>query len=243
MDGYEVNTYGDAWVAIYDDPSIPYPKSSDIVEFLCDLSPNGPSVELGVGTGRGAVPLARDGRRVVGIDSSDAMLTAARVKMGDDPSLELIQADTVDEKFALAFAVGFSFLQLGSAARQRASLDSISRHLTPNGVVVIDSFTPDVSRFRRGQDFIVSRMSSERVICYATIHASEQQRLTSQAIEFVNGGVRLFPNEIRYVTPSELIEMAKDAGLRTVGIWSGWKRQPLRESAGPWVAAFRSPAD
>lgn len=123
----------------------------------------GPVLELAVGSGRLAVPLARAGYRVTGVDLDPAMLDRARVawerarrqggsgRSGSSGrgTLEFVEADLVtldlSERFGLAFIAFNSLFQVGPADRQRAAIASLARHLRPGGVAVVDVELPDAA--------------------------------------------------------------------------------------------------
>lgn len=109
----------------------------------------GPVLEIGCGTGRVLMPLARAGIRVTGVDIAPAMLARARAKLAAAGLLDrvrLIEADaqtfTVDDRFRLAFIALNTFMHMTTADMQRRTLDRIKAHLHPSGLLALDLFNP-----------------------------------------------------------------------------------------------------
>ena len=241
MFGYDLKTYGEAWAEIYDDPILGWPDPAPAVAFLERMARPGPMVELGVGTGRIAIPLAEHGHTVIGIDSSPRMVEKLRQKPGGD-NVKVVLGDfaevDTERDAGLIFAVGQSFLQLGSQEDQLRCLMNVATHLAPGGRFVLEALTPDLRRFRTQQDVMVSKMSVDRVLMVASIHDPVQQTISSQVFDWTAKEVRRFPNRIRYVWPSELDVMARVANMHLVGRWANWEFVRYNGGQGAWVAAY-----
>ncbi len=216
MDGYGDSSYGDGFADVYDDW---YHDVSDVpatVAALERLADGGPVLELGVGTGRLAVPLAARGVPVVGIDTSTAMLEQlAR----NDPtgSVTAIRGDMVDDlpdgPFALVFVAYNTVFNLPDAPRQAACFRAVADRLLPGGRFVVEAFVPEDPP-PSGDHVGVRSLSVDRVVLTISVHDPVTQRASGQFVEFTErGGVRLRPWSIRYSTPAELDEMASAAGL------------------------------
>jgi SAM-dependent methyltransferase len=240
MHGYDIQTYGDAWAEIYDGMPI-WPDPTSAVDFLAGQAGDGPVLELGIGTGRIAIPLAERGFEVHGIDSSPAMLAklagkdaaaGIRVTKGDFADVD------VDGVYGLVYSVGCSFLQLGTAEAQLRCLKQVRNHLGSDGTFVVEALNPDLGRFRTHQDVMVSHLSVDEVVLFVSIHDPVGQTVSSQRIVLRDGGYRLYPNRIRYVWPTELDMMAEAAGLRLIGRWANWDRVRFTGRVGAWVAAY-----
>ena len=140
----------DDWADIYDSV---FSYVVNDIPFYVDEAKNadGPVLELGCGTGRVAIPMALSGARVIGIDSSAAMLERAREKANetDASNLTLVQADIRDfeleEKFSLVVIPFRGFLSLLSVEDELRTLSNIKRHLEPGGKVLMDIFVPDLN--------------------------------------------------------------------------------------------------
>lgn len=157
MKDYEANAYGDSWADIYDAwaaERFPEDVTDAAVSVLIDLDSNGKALKLGIGTGRVALPLARRGLDVHGIDASEAMLTKLRGKPGSD-AITVTLADfadfDVDGRYGLIFVVFNTFFALTAQEQQLNCLRCVARHLDDQGVCVIEAFVPDPTRFDSGQ--------------------------------------------------------------------------------------------
>ena len=157
MDDYGPETYGERVADVYDEWYAP-PNTQAECDFLAELAAGGRALELGIGTGRVAIPLAARGIEVHGIDASPAMVAQLRAKPGgsDIPVVVGDMADVpVDGKFGLVFIVFNTFFMLTSQAEQIRCLRNVAAHLAPDGRFVLHAFVPDPSRIERGQDLSV----------------------------------------------------------------------------------------
>lgn len=231
MDEYGPSTYGDRIADVYDAWFHPPTDTDAAVEFLAALAAPGPVLELAIGTGRVAVPLATKGIEVHGIDASEAMVARLREKPGgaDIPVTIGNFADVgVEGRYSLIFVVFNTLWALLTQADQVRCVRNVAEHLSENGVFVVEAFVPDPARFDRGQRVQTRKVESRRLFLEASQHDAENQRVSTQLIVLEDGGgVRLFPVEIRYIWPSELDLMAELAGLRLRERWGGWKREPF----------------
>jgi SAM-dependent methyltransferase len=233
MDEYGPSTYGDRIAEVYDELYAVVPFSGDVartVSFLRDLARDGPVLELGIGTGRVAIPLRASGVEVRGIDASDAMVERLRAKPGGD-SIPVAIGDfrdfTLDARFRLIYVVFNTFFALLTQDDQITCFQAIARHLTRDGVFVMEAFVPDVARFDRGQRVAAIRVEPDRAALEVSLHDALEQRTNSQHLIVDGDGVRLFPVKIRYAYPSELDLMARLAGMRLRERWADWDRSPL----------------
>src|SRR5215468_6132678 len=145
--------YGDRWADVYDEHhSLPDPGPA--VEFLAGLAGGGPVLELAIGTGRVALPLAARGITVEGVDASAAMVEQLRAKPGGE-SIPVVIGDMaevpVSGRFRLVYLVFNTLFGLLSQARQAQCFANVARVLEPDGMFVIECFVPDLSRFDRDQ--------------------------------------------------------------------------------------------
>lgn len=248
MKGYDDTSYGSAFADVYDDW---YRGISDIEATIADLrslAGPGPVLELGVGTGRLAVPLAYHGAApqltVIGIDSSEAMLTNLRQR---DPEsrIGVIQGDMVtdlpDGPFTLAFVAYNTFFNLLTRDAQAACFEAIATRLSPGGRFVIEAFVPDDPP-RRGDDIAVRTLEADRVVLSISRHDPEHQSAEGQFVEITEaGGVRLRPWAIRYAAPDELDEMATQVGLTLEARWEAFGQVPFGPDSTRHVSVFRMP--
>ncbi len=231
MDDYGPSTYGDRIADVYDAWFHPPTETQAAVDFLAKLAGPGPALELAIGTGRIALPLAATGIEVHGIDASEAMVAKLREKPGgaDIPVTIGDFADVgVEGRFRLAFVVFNTLWALLTQEDQARCVRNVAEHLADDGVLVVEAFVPDPARFDRGQRVQTRDVEARHVILEASKHDPEHQRVSNQIILLEEGGpIRMFPVEIRYIWPSELDLMAQLAGLRLRERWGGWKREPF----------------
>jgi trans-aconitate methyltransferase len=223
MDGYGRDSYGEAFADVYDDW---YRDVSDVgatVQALVGLAGEDPVLELGVGTGRLALPLTNEGLDVHGIDSSTAMLERLARK---DPGgrVHLHVGDMVDDlppgPFSLVFAAYNTFFNLTDRGRQAACLHAVAQRLSSGGRFVVEAFVPELPP-RSGSDVSVKALTATRVVLSVSLHRPDEQTAEGQFVEFTeSGGVRLRPWAIRYCHPAELDSMAGDAGLVLQHRWT-----------------------
>jgi SAM-dependent methyltransferase len=246
MQGYDASSYGDAFADIYDDW---YAGISDVdltVVELLDLAGSGPVLELGVGTGRLAVPLAEAGLAigvtVVGIDASEAML--ARLAWRDPGQLVTaihgdMRCDLPDGPFGLVFAAYNTLFNLTDEDAQARCFADVARRLRPGGRFVIEAFVPDDPP-RRGDSVTVRSISADRVVLSISVEDPDNQLAAGQYVELSEtSGVRLRPWSIRYSTPAQLDEYARAAGLTLEQRWESFGRTPFDEDSARHVSVYR----
>lgn len=232
MKGYDPSTYGDRIAEIYDEvlPDWVAAETGRAVDFLAALAGPGPALELGIGTGRIALPLAARGVAVEGIDASPAMVARLRAKPGGDgiPVTVGDFADVgVEGNFRLIFCVFNTFFALLTQEDQVRCFQNVARHLTGDGSFVIEAFVPDPTLFDRGQRVEAEAVELDRVILQVSRHDPVNQQVWSQKILLTEAGARFYPVQIRYAWPAELDLMARSAGLRLTERWGGWGREPF----------------
>ena len=246
MEGYDERTYGDAFADVYDEW---YHGISDIdttVADLLDLAGSGPILELGVGTGRLAVPLAVAGApagiEVVGVDASAAML--ARLAERDPARIvRSVIGDMLAEQpsgpFSLVFVAYNTLFNLTGEGAHAACFDAVAARLTPGGRFVVEAFVPDDPP-RHGDDVGVRSVTADRVVLSVTVHRPERQSAEGQFVEFTeSGGVRLRPWSIRYSTPSQLDQFAAAAGFELENRWESFGREPFGCDSPRHVSVYR----
>lgn len=244
MDGaerYDAATYGDRMADFYDELPT-HPSDADAaVRCLADLADGGPALELGIGTGRLALPLAGHGVQVSGIDASAAMVAKLREKPGGAQIPVAIGdfADVgIDGPFSLIFVVYNTFFSLLEADTQRSCFERIADHLRPAGRFVLEAFVPDTSRFERGQHLEVRHVGIDSAVVSVSRHDAATQRVDSLLVRLADGGVRTWPVHIRYSYPGELDQMADRAGLRVEQRWGGWEREPFTDDSVKHVSVY-----
>jgi SAM-dependent methyltransferase len=244
MEGYDASTYGERIADIYDDWYGGNPET--VVAVLAGLAGAGPALELGIGTGLIALPLAASGVKVHGIDASPAMVERLAAKAGG-PNIPVTIGDMADVAvegfFSLVYVVASTFFCLSSQEEQVRCFRNVAQHLTADGVFVLHAFVPDVTRFTRGQNTQVSRIHVDEILLDVSRHDPVAQRVVGQHVRITEAGIRLFPVQVRYAWPSELDLMARLAGLRLRHRWAGWHQEPFTAASGAHVSIYeRIPA-
>jgi len=233
--------YGDHWASVYDEHHSDR-DAGPAVDFLAGLAGDGRVLELAIGTGRVALPLARRGVRVEGIDASEAMVSRMRAKPGGD-SISVMIGDMAEVgatgSFRLVYLVFNTLFGLLSQARQADCFRNVARVLDPDGMFVIECFVPDVARFDRDQRVQTVDVTEDSAIFELARHDSEQQRVTIQIVTLDGDGFHLRPVAIRYSWPSELDLMAGQAGLRLAERCGGWDRRPFDSASGNHVSVYQ----
>ena len=232
MEDYTDATYGDRIADVYDErySDAFSADTTAAVSFLKELAGRGPALELGIGTGRIALPLAEDGVEVHGIDASEAMLARLREKAGGDAITTTVGsfADfSLDARFRLVYVVFNTFFALLTQDEQVSCFAAVARHLTPDGVFAMQAFVPDVTRFdEHNQRVAADAVGTDEISLEVSEHDPFAQRTTSAHVVIRDGSVRMYPVRIRYAYTSELDLMARLAGLRLRERWAGWDRKP-----------------
>jgi len=224
--------YGQTWASVYDEVHS-FLDPAAAVDALAELARGGPALELGVGTGRVAIPLAARGVAVHGIDASEAMVAVLRGKPGG-AKIPVTIGDfthaTVDGEFSLIYIVFSTIFGPLTQDGQVACFEAAAARLAPGGVFVVEAFVPDPTRFDRGQRVWVNHIEDTRVDLLVSRHDPVAQRVTSQSIVLGEAGMKRYPVEVRYAWPSELDLMARLAGLRLRERWGDWRRGPYTAS-------------
>ncbi len=242
-DGY----FGERVAARYDesaaemfDPSVVEP----VVDHLAELAGGGRALELGIGTGRIALPLARRGVPVHGIELSRAMVARLRAKPGGDEigvTIGDFATTTADGTFALAYLVFNTISNLTTQAAQVACFRNVAAHLDPGGCFVIEVGIPELRRLPPGETIRAFHVSESH--WGIDEYDVAVQGLTSHHLELVDGRVERLSVPFRYTWPAELDLMAELAGLALRDRWSGWRREPFTSESRKHVSVWEKPRD
>ncbi len=209
------------------------------VEFLARLADGGPALELGVGTGRIALPLSARGIHVHGIDLSEAMVAELRRKPGSDRVQTTIgdfATTQVDGEFPLAYLVFNTIVNLTSQDEQVACFQNVAAHLSPRGRFVIEVNHPQLQRLPPGERFRPVVAGDDRVSVDEIDVVS--QRLVSHHYRVFDGTLRLRSIPFRYVWPSELDLMARLAGMHLRERWGSWGRDPFTAESPKFISVW-----
>jgi SAM-dependent methyltransferase len=221
------------------DPAVVNP----VVDLLVELAGSGRALELGIGTGRIALPLAQRGVPVHGIELSKAMVAKLRAKPGGEDlgvTIGDFATTTVEGTFSVAYLVFNTIMNLTTQAAQVACFRNVAAHLEPGGCFVIEVGVPELQRLPPGETIRAFHVSETRwgfdEVDVAT------QGLTSHHFEIVDGRVERLSIPFRYAWPSELDLMAQLAGMRLRDRRSGWKREPFTSDSRKHVSVWEKPA-
>ncbi|MES4886606.1 class I SAM-dependent methyltransferase [Streptomyces sp. NPDC096012] len=245
-DGY----FGEVVAARYDQTSAEMFEAAVVgpaVEFLAGLAgEGGRALELGVGTGRIALPLVRRGVEVHGIELSRAMVERLRAKPGGD-AVGVTIGDFATTKadgtgaFTVAYLVYNTIMNLTSQDAQVECFRTVAGQLAPGGCFVVEVGVPDLRRLPPGQDAVPFRVDGGRL--GFDLYDVPTQSVTSHHVEVVDGRGTHLEIPFRYVWPAELDLMARLAGLRLRERWDGWTREPFTAASRQHVSVWEKPAD
>jgi SAM-dependent methyltransferase len=214
-----------------------------VVDFLADLAGDGAALELGIGTGRIALPLARRGVPVHGIDLSEAMVARLRAKPGAERigvTVGDFATTTVDGRFSVAYLVFNTIGILTTQDEQVACFQNVAAHLEPGGCFVIEVGVPQLQRLPPGETVRAFDLSPTHLGFdeYDVV----SQGLISHHYSTVDGQLEASSLPFRYVWPSELDLMARLAGMTLRERWSGWRREPFTSDSTRHVSVWEQPA-
>lgn len=236
--------YGDAFADVYDEWYEHVTDAPATARALHALAGGGNLLELGIGTGRIAIPLAQllsPGRSVWGIDESQAMLDLCRTKLADmNPSvaerIHLLQGDMADHlpigPFSVIFCTFNTFFNLDSEAQQRKCLDAVSQRLAPGGAVVLETAVLTGANTNAPTITHTAQSSSD----YDPETQIGHGVFTSTSLD---GSLVERPWRIRYSTPAQIDEMAAAAGLICTDRWEDFAFTPFHAGSARQVAVWR----
>ena len=212
------------------------------VGFLAELAGSGRALELAIGTGRVAIPLAARGVPVAGIDMSKAMTDRLRAKPGAE-GIEIAIGDMtttrIPGEFSLVYLVYNTIANLTTQDAQVECFVNAAAHLRPGGCFVIEVGVPDLRRLPPGESAVVFELGPTKI--GVDEYDVATQAMTSHHFEIVEGRATRFSPPFRYVWPSELDLMARIAGLRLRERWASWTREPFTSESRSHVSVWEKP--
>jgi SAM-dependent methyltransferase len=220
------------------DPAVVGP----VVDFLVGLAGDGAALELGIGTGRIALPLAERGVPVRGIDLSEAMVAKLRAKPGADRigvTMGDFATTRVDGTFSVAYLLVNTIMNLTTQEEQVACFRNVATHLAPGGCFVVEVQVPRLQRLPPGERFQPFDVSPTHLGVDEMDVAT--QRLVSHHYWIEDGQVEVLSPPFRYVWPSELDLMAQLAGMSLRERWSDWDRSPFTNESSKHVSVWEKP--
>jgi SAM-dependent methyltransferase len=249
VEGYDRATYGDRFASVYDDW---YQDITDaegcaaLVAEYADLAREaggGPVLELGVGTGRLALPIAALGLEVVGVDASSAMLERLAAKAGAagiatvEPVLGDMAAPPVGERaFAVVLVAYNTLFNLVDVADQARCFASVADLLVPDGSFLVEAFVPGADR--PTSSVVPRTITADRVVLDVSRSDPDAQEAMGQYVDISEAGIALRPWHIRWQTPDQLDALAAEAGMELADRWSGWDRSPFDPDGASHVSRY-----
>ena len=247
MDGYDETTYGRIWAPHYDEIYVGVDDA--VIDLLARHAGHPPrALELAVGTGRIALPLAARGVEVHGIDASEEMVQLLREKPGGE-AIEVTMGDfglvDVEGTYPLVYLTFNTIFALLTQDRQVDCFRNVAEHLEPGGRFVLDCFVPDVGRFDAHNTRMgVSAIKSVTEHLYEmTVYEPVSQRLSSHIVKRNDDGTTVvLPVEIRFAWPSELDLMARLAGLELEDRFGWYDLRPFNERSSSHMSIYVKPS-
>lgn len=226
----------DEWIDVMSD-------TPDTVAFLAERAGKGPVLELGIGTGRVAIPLGARGFEIHGIEASPRMAERLKDKAGgSDIAVVLDDFSTarLDRRFTMVYAVFNTLLSLQTQEDQVRCFQNVAEHLEPGGTFVVEVFVPDPTRYDRdGQRTATTSVDGNRVFMELSRIDPVRQRMTSQVVVLDGAGYELMDSSVRYVWPSELDLMARLAGLKPVERYADYQGGVFSATSTRHVSVYR----
>ncbi|NLD78144.1 MAG: class I SAM-dependent methyltransferase [Acidimicrobiales bacterium] len=250
MAGFDATTYGERFADVYDDWYHDVTDTGSCVDAVVALAHRSAGagnmssvLELGVGTGRLAIPLAEAGASVTGLDASHAMLDALAAKPGGD-GVRTVLGDMVDPPlgpdatFDVVLVAYNTLFNLVGEGQQERCLRRSAELLAPGGAVVIEAFVPATDA-ASGDSVTTRQVTADRVVLSVNRTDADGRLAMGQYIDISEQGIRLRPWQIRWATPSDLDAMATSAGLVLDERWADWDRSPFTSDAPAHISVYR----
>ena len=240
MEGYDASTYGDRFAEVYDDWYHDVTDADACVEAVARLAAGGAVLELGVGTGRLAIPLGERGVDVTGVDASAAMLERLAAKPGGDRVHavlgDMVAPPTGDRRFAVVLVAYNTLFNLIDVADQRRCLAEIAARLAPGGCLLVEAFVPEPGRI---VEAVAPRIiTADRVVLAVSRSDPDAQEALGQYVDITEAGIRLRPWHVRWSTPAQLDGMAAEVGLVLRDRWADWNGAAFDDDAPVHVSRY-----
>ena len=214
---------------------------AETVDFLAGLAGSGSALEFAIGTGRIAIPLTHQGVRVDGIELSQDMVARIRDKPGGDKVDvtvgDMASASAPRHKYPLVYLVFNTIYNLLTQDAQVRCFENAARHLTTDGVVVVEAGVP--SAWLRGDQFVnIEHLGSDEVVLDVNRYNAITQIMDENHVSLTKDGLRFGPISCRLIWPGEMDLMARIAGMRLVDRWGGWKQEPFTAASSRHVSVY-----
>lgn len=235
----------DRWAPFYDDDSRGHLQPDEAVDTLATIAGTGPVLELGIGSGRLALPLAKRGLRVDGVDAAPQMIELLHAAAGDLPIrarvTDMAQFDTGTERYRLVFVAASTLFLLGTQQRQVSCFRSVAAALAPGGRFLVEAAVPTTVA---GPPVALRHLDDHHVRVSLQTHDPVEQVVRSQELQVgVDGRWRMLPSVRRYASPAELDLMADLAGLHCQARYGSWSKTPFTASSTRHVSVYGAAAN
>jgi len=244
MRNYGPETFGELNADEYD--LLHNPGTTEAaVDLLSEFALSGRTMELAIGTGRVALPLAERGCRIEGIEASPLMVDKLREKPGgkDIPvTIGDMSEVRAEGTFDFVFLIFNTLYNLTSQAAQVKCFRNASDMLAPGGAFLVEAFVPDLSQFHNHRSVKPRHISFSALALEAAVHDPVTQRIDYQVMRVTSEGTRLTPLPMRYAWPQETDLMAELAGLTLENRWGGWDKCPFTADSRMHISVYRKTA-
>ncbi len=241
MKGYGPETFGELNAEDYDvlhDPG----TTEAAVELLSNYALPVRTLELAIGTGRVALPLAERGCVIEGIEASAEMISKLRQKPGG-AAIPVTRGDMAETRaegeFGFVFLIFNTLFNLTTQDAQVRCFANAARMLAPGGAFLIEAFVPDLTQFRDDRGLKPKHLDRYSLTLEAAIHHPVSQVVEYQYLRFNAGGMSLTPLPMRYAWPSEIDLMAALAGLTLEARWGGWNKCAFSGQSRMHISVYR----
>ncbi|TCB97611.1 class I SAM-dependent methyltransferase [Micromonospora zingiberis] len=233
--------FGRLWADTYDLPGgLPDPALA--VEFLADLGGGGRVLELAIGTGRVALPLAARGVTVEGVEASPEMVAKLRAKPGGE-DLPVAIGDMADVPvtgpYGVVYLVFNTLFNLVREQRQADCFRNVARVLAPGGAFVIETYVPDPAGIDRDEQVQMREVTEDSATIRLHRYDRAAQTFVRQTVTFDAGGVHLHPFAMRYMWPEQIDEMAGQAGFHLAERYADWDRTRFGPDSTSHISVYR----
>jgi SAM-dependent methyltransferase len=239
MDGFDPKTSFGYEVSMEYDTLEIRGDEGDTVTFLASLAGGGDALEFAIGTGRIALPLTRAGVRVDGIECSQDMVDRMREKPGGE-DVKVVMGDMsrvgTGRKYPLVYLVFNTIGNLLTQDDQVRCFENAARHLTDDGVFVLECLVPKA--VARPQFVDAERVAVDGVTLDVCRYDPVTQRLDENHVRITAEGIRFGPISLRLAYPPEFDLMARIAGMRLRGRAGGWHGEPFTADSRRHVSVY-----
>ena len=244
MKNYGPETFGELNADEYD--LLHNPGTTEAaIELLSEFALPGRTLELAIGTGRVALPLAERGCRIEGIEASPLMVEKLRQKPGGHGipvTIGDMSEVKADGMFDFIFLIFNTLYNLTSQAAQVNCFRNAASMLAPGGAFLIEAFVPDLSQFHDHRSVKPRHVGFSSLALEAAVHDPTTQRIDYQVLRVTSEGTKLTPLPMRYAWPQETDLMAQLAGLDLENRWGGWDKSDFTANSRMHISVYRKPA-